>query len=132
MTLNHNALIFVALDLVGGEEKARELLGKMSETGEIIAISSVYKRYTSEARVNLSARIEFVVRFKTVMSVDQCLHMVLSLCDQGAQGLTQRGHVDLLLLAYDDVILMSPRLTLPYPQLHTDRSEEHTSELQSH
>ncbi|MBO9668853.1 MAG: hypothetical protein J7501_18795 [Bdellovibrio sp.] len=116
----HNSLIFVALDLVGGEEKARDLLQKISECGDILSISSIYKRYMTPARVDLSARIEFVMRFETMMSVDQHLHLVLSLCDQGSKGLNQRSHVDMVLLAYDDLILMSPRLTLPYPQLHTD------------
>ena len=120
MTQPHNALIYVALDLVGGEAKAKMLLGKIHECGEVIAMSSVYKRYMTEARVDLNARMEFVIRFETVMSVDQCLHMVLSLCEQGSQGLAKKDHAELTLLAYDNVILMSPRLTLPYPELHTD------------
>ncbi|QDK36142.1 hypothetical protein [Bdellovibrio sp. NC01] len=120
MSLPHRSLIFVALDLVGGEAKAKDLLAKIQECGAIETISSVYKRYMTDARVDLSARMEFVIRFDTVMSVDQCLHMVLSLCEQGAQGLSQKSHAELTLLAYDNLILMSPRLTLPYPELHTD------------
>jgi len=116
----HNSLVYVALDLVGGETKAKELLAKISECGEILHMSSIYKRYLTAARVDLSARIEFVIRFETMMSVDQHLHLVLSLCEQGSQGLVQQSHVNMILLAYDDVILMSPRLTLPYPHLHTD------------
>lgn len=116
----HNSLIYVALDLVGGEAKAKELLAKISECGEILNVSSIYKRYLTAEQVDLSARMEFVMRFETMMSVDQHLHLVLSLCEQGSQGLVQRSHAELILLAYDDVILMSPRLTLPYPKLHTD------------
>lgn len=116
----HNSLISVTLDLMGGEQKARQLLEKISECGEIINVSSIYKRYTSDARNDLSARIEFVIRFETMMSVEQHLHLVLSLCDEGSSGLVQRSHVEMILLAYDDMILMSPRLTLPYPQMHTD------------
>ncbi|QLY25525.1 hypothetical protein [Bdellovibrio sp. KM01] len=116
----HNSLISVTLDLMGGEEKARELLHKISECGEILNVSSIYKRYTSDAKNDLSARIEFVLRFETMMSVEQHLHLVLSLCDEGSSGLVQRSQVEMILLAYDDMILMSPRLTLPYPELHTD------------
>ncbi|WP_413559246.1 hypothetical protein [Bdellovibrio sp. HCB209] len=116
----HNSLISVTLDLMGGENKARELLSKISECGDILNVSSIYKRYTSDARNDLAARIEFVIRFETMMSVEQHLHLVLSLCDEGSSGLVQRSHVEMILLAYDDMILMSPRLTLPYPQLHTD------------
>lgn len=120
MNQKHNALIYIAIDLVGGEAKARALLEKIRECGDIGAISSVYKRYLTEARVDMSARMEFVIRFETAMSVDQCLHMVLSLCEQGSLGLRQKDHAELTLLSYDNVVLMSPRLTLPYPELHTD------------
>ncbi|MDG0814875.1 2-amino-4-hydroxy-6-hydroxymethyldihydropteridine diphosphokinase [Bdellovibrio svalbardensis] len=120
MNQPHNALIFVALDLVGGDAKAKDLLAKILECGEIVSISSVYKRYLTDARVDLNARMEFVIRFETVMSVDQCLHMVLSMCEQGSQGLSQKSHAELILLSYDNAILMSPRLTLPYPEMHTD------------
>lgn len=120
MSHPHKALIYIALDLVGGEDRARALLAKVFECGTLESISSVYKRYLTEARVDLNARMEFVIRFDTSMSVDQCLHMVLSLCEQGVQGLKQQGHSELTLLSYDHLVLMSPRLTLPYPELHQD------------
>lgn len=111
MSQPHNALIFIALDLVGGEAKAKNILSQILECGTIEAISSVYKRYLTDARVDLRARMEFVIRLETVMSVDQCLHMVLTV---------EKDQAELTLLAFDDVILMSPRLTLPYPAMHTD------------
>lgn len=116
----HMALIYLTLDLVGGVDKSKKLLEKLSECGEIVAISSVYKRYLTEERQDLSARMEFVVRFETPLPVDQCLHLVLSQCEQGAPGLLQRSHAELTLLTFDDMIVMSPRLTLPYPQMHQD------------
>ena len=120
MTQPHRALIYITLDLMGGETKARDVLAKIRECGDIEAISSVYKRYLSSARVDTSARMEFVIRFGTSMSVDQCLHLVLSNCEQGSPGLRQSGQTELTLLAYDNLVFMSPRLTLPYPELHTD------------
>ncbi|MEK2643706.1 hypothetical protein [Bdellovibrio sp. BCCA] len=116
----HSALIHVALDLVGGVEKAKNLLRKFAECGEIATISSAYKRYLTTERLDLSARLEFVIRFETQLGVDQVLHLVLSLCETGSQGLTKKSHSELTLLTFDDMILMSPRLTLPYPQLHQD------------
>lgn len=116
----HSALIHIALDLVGGVEKAKELLAKLSECGDTTAISSAYKRFLTPERLDLSAGLEFVIRFETTLSVDQVLHLALSLCAQGVQGLVQKSHSELTLLAFDDMILMSPRLTLPYPQLHQD------------
>lgn len=118
--IRHSALIHAALDLVGGAEKAKDLLRKLSECGEVTAISSVYKRYLTAERLDLSAYLEFVIRFETPLNVDALLHLILSLCEEGTPGLSQKSHKELTLLTYDDLILMSPRLTLPYPQLHQD------------
>ena len=120
MSYSHNALIYITLDLVGGEEKAKSIINKINECGLISAISSVYKRYLTKPFVDLSARIEFVIHFTTNMSVEQSLHLALSLSEEGQQGFNQKSHAELILLAYDHVVLMSPRLTLPYPLLHTD------------
>lgn len=116
----HSALIHVTLDLVGGVDKAKVFLGKMKESGQIVAISSVYKRYLTTERIDLSARLEFVIRLETSFNVDETLNLVLSLGEQGSQGLIRESHSEVTLLAFDSMILMSPRLTLPYPELHRD------------
>lgn len=107
----HASLIHVSLDLVGGREKAQILLVKMMQYGRIKDVSSVYKRYLSSARNDINARMEFVVRFVSTQSMDQTLQLVLSFCEKDIQ---------LVLLAFDSTVIMSPRLTLPYPLLHTD------------
>ena len=109
---SHVSLIHVSLDLVGGVDKARDLLVKVQECGEIVAISSVYKRYLTPERVDLNARIEFVFRFETLWGVDQCLQLT--------KTLDPDHKMDLTLLCFDDMIVMSPRLTLPYPLMHQD------------
>jgi 7,8-dihydro-6-hydroxymethylpterin-pyrophosphokinase len=116
----HNALIYIAIDLVGGVEKAKDILRKFTEFGEIAAISSVYKRFLTPERKDISARIEFVVRLETARTVDQVLHLILSYCQEGQPGLNRQSYTELTLLAYDDLILMSPKLTLPYPLMHQD------------
>lgn len=115
----HSALIRVVLDLVGGVVKAQSILHRMKDCGEIASLSSVYKHYLTSDRIDLSARLEFVLRFNTLMNADQLLHLVLSLCEDGAQGF-KITHSELTLLAFDDMVLMSPRLTLPHPELHCD------------
>lgn len=119
-TTRHTALIHLALDLVGGVDKAREILRSLVERGDLIAISSVYKRYFTAERQDLSARLEFVVRMETYWGVEQVLQLVLSLCEQHPELSPQKSRPELTLLVFDDMILMSPRLTLPYPQLHQD------------
>ncbi len=115
----HSSLVYIALDLVGGVEKAKILLQKLMESGDISAISSVYKRYLTRDHLDLS-RMEFVIRFETLWGVDQVLQLVLSLCEHGMPGLSQKSHAELTLLTFDNMVLMSPRLTLPYPQMHQD------------
>ena len=117
---SHSALIHISLDVLGGPQYAKTVLRGLNECGEIVSISSVYKRFLTQERVDFSARLEFVLRFSTRMSVDQTLHFILSQARQGAQGLKQQARADLLLLTFDNLILMSPRLTLPYPELHKD------------
>lgn len=116
----HLALIHVVVDVAGGVEAAKSILKEISNCGNISAISSIYKRFLTSEAVDLSARLELVVCLETTMSVDQTLHMVCSQCNQGAQGLVQKTYADLTLLAFDDIIQMSPRLTLPHPLLHQD------------
>ena len=116
----HSALIHFTLDVVGGVDQARAVLKEISLANEILAISSVYKRFLTVDHVDLSARLEFVIRIETQLAADQLLHLVLSLSRQGTQGIMGKTHAELTLLAFDNIIQMSPRLTLPYPSLHQD------------
>lgn len=116
----HTALVHLRLDVVGGLETARAILANLSELGEISAISSVYKRFLTAESVDLSAHLEFVIRFETEMSVEQTLQTLLSLCTSDSESQNRNGYAELALLTFDSVIQMSPNLTLPYPSLHQD------------
>lgn len=118
--VRHTCLIYATLDVVGGVERARSLLRYLSGFGEITTISSVYKRFLSSENIDLNARMEFVLRFETVSNADQTLHLILAQCKTGLVGLSDKGHLELTLLVFDDMVIMSPRLTLPYPQMHQD------------
>lgn len=111
-SVRHTSLIHITLDLVGGTAKAQEILRILSEYGEVAALSSVYKRYLGADQVDLRSRLEFVARYETLRNVDQLLHLIMSMKDDLNKGIT--------LLVFDDLILMSPRLTLPYPKMHQD------------
>ena len=116
----HAGLIYVSIDLVGGLEKARQILSKIADISEVTDVSSVYKRYMTRERVDFNARMEFVVRIETILSVEQTLYMLLSLREQWVAQDMRRNHCELILLAFDQKAIMSPKLTLPYPGLHTD------------
>lgn len=109
---NHQTLVHIVADLVGGTSVAQNLVAEMEKVGQIAAVSSVYKRYLSNSRVDLNANIEAVVRLATDCEVDELLwHFKQYVLEKKAA---------LNLLSYDDLVVLSPQLTLPHPSLHTD------------
>lgn len=109
---DHQTLIHLSSSLVGGTTLAQSLIQKMSDMGEVLSISSVYKRYLSSNRVDLNANVEVVLRYGTNCAVDELLwHFKQQLKDQ---------KVHITLLSYDGLVVLSPQLTLPHPSLHTD------------
>jgi 7,8-dihydro-6-hydroxymethylpterin-pyrophosphokinase len=110
--LFHNALVHISMDLVGGTSVAQALLTDLAKAGSIQRLSSVYKRYHSKNRVDLNASIEAVLLFHTEAAVDEMLWRF--------RQLTKDKKVFLNLLSYDDLVVLSPQLTLPHPSLHAD------------
>jgi len=116
----HLALIHFSLDLTGGKKHANEILKKLQTSGKILSISSVYKRYMTAERADINAHLEFVVKYETPMSVDQLLDLVLSLSHKKESRFQEAVNTELIVLAFNRQIMMSPKLTLPYPLLHQD------------
>lgn len=109
---SHHTLVHLTTDLVGGTPIAQTLLLELEKVGKIVSISSVYKRYLGTNRVDLNANIEAIVRFATDCAVDELLwHFKQFVRDK---------KIHLNLLSYDDLVVLSPQLTLPHPSLHTD------------
>jgi 7,8-dihydro-6-hydroxymethylpterin-pyrophosphokinase len=106
----HNALIHIATDLVGGVSRCERAFAKLKTQAHLEAVSSVYKRYLSSDRVDMKAQMELVCRLQTELEAGALLQFVESLDEK----------IMINLLVFDDLILMSPRLTLPYPELHID------------
>ena len=83
-------------------------------------MSSVYKRYMTKEATDLSAYLEFVIRIETTLNVEETLANLMSYCASGGMGIVQSPFAELTLLVFDDLVQMSPKLTLPYPRLHED------------
>lgn len=111
-TYIHQTLVHISTDLVGGTPITQNLIIQMEKLGETSAISSVYKRYLGKNRVDMNANIEVVVRFATDCAVDELLWHF--------KQLVKEKKVNLTLLSYDDLVVLSSQLTLPHPSLHTD------------
>jgi 7,8-dihydro-6-hydroxymethylpterin-pyrophosphokinase len=108
----HQTLVHISTDLVGGTAVAQSLIEEMKRIGEIHAVSSVYKRYGGRNKVDLHATIETVVFYRTDCAVDELLWHF--------RQYTKETKANLTLLSYDDLVVLSPQLTLPHPSLHTD------------
>lgn len=108
--ITHGALIHFSTDLVGGPARTQEVLQSLSESMRFVEISSIYKRFKSPDHVDLNASMECVAKVITSLGAEEVIDIVDKIDRQ----------IEVMLLAFDDLILMSPRLTLPYPDLHTD------------
>ncbi len=105
-------LIHLSTSLVGGVVGAQSMISRVQTVGEIVAISSVYKRYLSSARVDLNSNLEAVLCLHTKCAVDELLWHF----KEYSVGKREK----LQLLAYDELVVLSPQLTLPNPSLHAD------------
>jgi 7,8-dihydro-6-hydroxymethylpterin-pyrophosphokinase len=108
----HQTLVHVSADLVGGTAVAQGLIEDMKRVGQIQALSSVYKRFANAHKTDLQASLETVLYFRTNCAVDELLWYFRSY--------TKERRAQLTLLSYDDLVVLSPQLTLPHPSLHTD------------
>lgn len=118
--ISHLALIHFSLDLTGGKNQANQVLKQLQVSGKIQSISSVYKRYMTAERADINAHLEFVVKYETQMSIEQLLHTAMSLSHKKESQFQESVNTELIVLAFDRQITMSPNLTLPYPLLHQD------------
>lgn len=108
--ISHGALVYFSLDLVGGPKKFQEYLQALPTAVKITAISSIYKRFRGKNQADLNASMDFVVKVITDKGPEDFL----------AELMRNAAGMEVILLAFDDLILMSPHLTLPYPELHTN------------
>ena len=116
----HVALVHARLDVVQGVEAARAILKEISAWGRFLGISSVYKGFFEKQTSDLSAFIEFVVCIETMLTVEETQGRLAEHFSERKKGIQKSPYKELMLLAFDDLIRMSPKLTLPYPELHQD------------
>jgi 2-amino-4-hydroxy-6-hydroxymethyldihydropteridine diphosphokinase len=111
-TLQHQTLIHLTTDLVGGTALAQVLIKEIGRIGQVLTVSTVYKRFSGRNRIDLNATIETVLYYRTDCAVDELLWHF--------RQYTKEVKAQLVLLCYDDLVVLSPQLTLPHPSLHTD------------
>lgn len=108
--ISHGALVHFSTDLIGGPARVQDVLQILNKNIHFTEISSIYKRFKSTEHFDLNATMEFVVKVITQLEPKTLVQLLSSI----------EFRVSAMLLAYDDLVLMSPGLTLPYPELHAD------------
>lgn len=116
--ISEGALIHVTVDFVGGEPVLRAIVSELSRLGVIAGISNVYKRFTTVPSLDSRANLELVLKIITRQSVEEISNVVRALCKMPPENLNH--FVEINILAYGSKVWMSPQLTLPYPNLHSD------------
>ncbi len=114
--LNH-CLLGYGQDTVLGTQAIRKALEEIRKDFPIERMSSVYKRYFFERNEDLNSELIFV--FKTVTDLDperlvEKLQFLMNL------GGTSGTKAELVLLSYDQLVMLTPRIPLPHPRLAQD------------
>ena len=110
MAFHNNCLIGFTFPVDTEISGIQEVLEAISECGEIQKASTVYKQYIQKDGKPAVACIRFVVQFATYLSAEQSIYLI--------ENNGQKGQP--LLLAFNQQVVLSPKLTLPYPELIVD------------
>ena len=88
----------------------KEMLGALTECGDIEKCSTVYKQTLQLEGKPAITYIRFVIHFSTYLSAEQMIYLLDNNANKGQP----------ILLAYNSQVTLSPKLTLPYPDLVVD------------
>lgn len=117
--MNAEVLLYLKLDLVNGEARAKDVVEYLHRKGKVSAISTIYKRFRSDLQTDLSANIELVIRHESEMLIEEYVEHLTKLEAIGELA-GKRNHLRIELLNYGSTVSMTPKMTLPSPLLLTD------------
>lgn len=112
------ALVGIAFPWIETTKMAKAILQELLTKCEIIETTALFKR-KNEKDTDFEATIEFVISISTSEEVLEFSDFLEKL----AQRLPKQrdsGFINLKLLIYDQVVMMTPELTLPHPDLQYD------------
>lgn len=118
-TESHVVLILVAIDLVAGSSRLKEIFYDFQEIGVVESASSVYKRFLNKRSEDLNSELVVVVKLETRLSYTDLLNYLRKKeRPRNLQNFTEAENF--LLLSYDKMTRMVPGENLPHPLLHGD------------
>ncbi len=117
MSAGNTAILAISVDFLKGTKALQSLLRWVQKFSKIHAISSVYKHYLNSRKEDLNSELWIAVRVTTSLRPDELVSEI-SLSEIFFSEETAGNQAKVLLLLYNDETIMTPRLTLPYLQLH--------------
>ncbi len=115
----HSALIWTSTDLMAGLERLKSRIQQIGSVGDIVRVSSVYKKFLSHRSEDLNSLLVLAIRLTTDLPSDQ-LFAILQSLEKNDEPASGGEHESLILLAFDQEIRMMPGQNLPHIKLHTD------------
>lgn len=117
MKQTHMAMIYISTDLMAGIPRLEKIIESLKTTGEIVGVSSIYKKYRNQRSEDLNSDLVLVVKLET----EKVFEELFQVLDKTEQQQRLSTHSALLsLLTYDRLVRLYPGQNLPSPLLHTD------------
>lgn len=105
---SHSALLSIELPTVYAGKELGKIKHQLPIEVRLKACSSVYKRYLSKAYQDLNSTVFLVIRIETEYGFEELFDEM------------KRTNLYWRILVYDQIVRISPNLTLPSPALNED------------
>jgi 7,8-dihydro-6-hydroxymethylpterin-pyrophosphokinase len=113
---NH-CLLGYGQDTLLGTEAIRQSLSSLIKDFSIEKVSSIYKRYFSARNEDLNSELIFVFKAVTHLEPEGLLEKLIAFNKLNG---TNSAKMELLLLSYDQLVMLNPKIPLPHPRLVQD------------
>ncbi len=114
----HRGLVAITVDFMDGLILLKKAITLLQDSAEVLALSSIYKRYTSDLKNDLNAQLWIVLKISTELGAEELLSES-ALIEVKCSEKPEHHKTKIYLLALDDEVLLTPQLTLPHPELHS-------------
>jgi hypothetical protein len=116
MIQTHIALISITLELTLGSQRLKEAVSTLEGIGQIIGVSSVYKRYLNYRMEDLNSELVVVLKMETEKTAEEIFRFLKG---SQLQQIAPKAEA-CVLLAYDNQVRLLPGQNLPSPLLRSD------------
>lgn len=116
MTPAHMAMVSISIELTAGQARLKQIVSSFSEIGQIVGVSSVYKRFLTNRAEDLNSELVLVLKIETDLLPEE----IFQFLNEKAQANVGRVSGHFVLLVYDRQVRLMPGQNLPSALLHSD------------